>query len=74
MFNFFKQPKNVEVVSPNIGEQWSLVSNNGDPWEKQKITVRILDVKAGWVRYYMSNVFPDERMEIKSFVQIYYKV
>lgn len=55
--------------TPVPGEIWRYVSS--DPWEAKVTNVRILDVKEGWVRYYMGELFPDNRMELRLFLGIY---
>lgn len=56
---------------PKAGEEWVLCSRT-DPWGgKKRPTVRIIDVKNGWVRYYMNRIFRDERKELIAFTDIY---
>lgn len=58
----------------SIGSKWTLRSN-GDPFPSKYPPAEILDVKDGWVRYSMGpptmSLFPDNRREIDSFLQIY---
>ncbi len=69
-----KEPSNETI--PRVGECWKFrETNDDDPWPvKDYGNVNILDVKDGWVRYYMNSTFPDERRTISSFVKIYRKV
>ena len=52
-----------------VGSLWTL--NTGDPFPSKYEPSRVLDVKDGWVRYYLGSVFPDERRTVESFLQIY---
>jgi hypothetical protein len=62
-------------LEPKAGEQWRLSPTEADPWpQREPSPVKILDVKDGWVRYRLSEVFPDERKTIKDFLQIYQHV
>ena len=61
----------VEMELPKPGELW--IFNPEDPFESKYAPVKILDVKDGWVRYYMGWAFPDERMKASSFVKMYGK-
>jgi len=64
-FNRIKKRK------PQKGEEWAL-KGDGSPWPKgMEGLVEILDVKDDWVRYRIGSAFPDERMEIKYFLQCY---
>lgn len=59
---------------PQAGDKWILDSRDpSDPFEPKETfpPVEILEVKQGWVRYYMNRVLPDERMPIERFTQIY---
>ena len=59
----------------NKGEFWDFCGLNRSPWPREdlKTRVEILDVKNGWVRYYMNRTFQDERMETSIFVMLYKK-
>ena len=63
---------------PNIepGQEWLLHDRESGPWESTRfnVPVKILDVKSGWVRYFINEVYPDERMKIGTFVRVYRKV
>lgn len=51
---------------------WYLRDAKIDPWgSKTHNPVRILDVKEGWVRYSMGELFPDERMKMSAFLFCY---
>ena len=70
----FESSIHAEPCIPNPGERWQIRGKN-DPWEGKRYNpVKILDVKDGWVRYYLGDVFPDERQKIEKFVRIYTKV
>lgn len=51
------------------GQQWQRIEES--PWPKEPHRVKIIDARDGWVRYYMSEIFPDERMEEQTFRCIY---
>jgi len=56
------------------GQKWIFSPNDNSPWPPaagRYLSVTILDVKEGWVRYDMGGAFRDERMKINSFVIIY---
>jgi hypothetical protein len=60
-----------EPVVPKAGEKWRM-PNKPDPWpQPDNPPVKILDVKDGWVRYRMNELFPDERKPMKDFLQLY---
>jgi hypothetical protein len=70
--------KKPDVIVPQIDEQWQLIDNNG-PWKTDELpVVTIRDVRDGWVRYKINSsfkfLFQDERLPIKTFVNIYKKV
>lgn len=69
----FAKPKKPQPRFPVPGERWCFGGGiSGDPFPpKGGVTVRILDVKDGWVRYYMSELLPDERMNMSSFLYCY---
>jgi hypothetical protein len=52
------------------GAKWQL-KDDKSPWPQPTCLVTILDVKDGWVRYYMGRMFPDQRMEEDLFRKIY---
>jgi hypothetical protein len=56
-------------IEPKIGEKWVL-----GLWITERVTVTILDVKDGWVKYYINEIFDDEQMTIQAFVHLYGKV
>ena len=61
---------------PQKNETWILKTEKNDPFPPKKDsipTVRILETKEGWVRYYSSASFPDERQEIKFFIECWEK-
>lgn len=69
--------KNGTQPEPNIGEEWVLRGNDGDPFEpKRSLPAKILDIKGGWVRYSIgaSRIFCDERMRVSMFVRLYRKI
>jgi hypothetical protein len=45
-----------------------------DPWGAKPVTVKIRDVKAGWVRYDFTSGARDDRMRIADFFKIYRRV
>ena len=57
------------------GETWEFVDLLSDPWGgKEPFRVQILDVRDGWVRYSMGDIFPDERRPVGRFVGMYRRV
>lgn len=72
------------IYFPAAGEIWILRGQvNKDPFPKKKVTglVRVLDVKNNWVRfelcrvedglYYSSDLYPDERLDMFTFLFCY---
>lgn len=60
-----------EADRPLAGEDW-ILQGMGDPWpQKRECIARVLDVRAGWVRYSIGGVFNDERMKLETFTTIY---
>jgi hypothetical protein len=54
---------------PKKGEQWIFKNSHSGPWFQSRYNpVTILDVKSGWVRYWVSFSSPDERMLLTSFL------
>lgn len=65
------KPQPIKDDGISVGQFWR---RNGDksPWPQvEDSIVEILDVKDGWVRYYMNDLFPDNRMKINMFEAIY---
>ena len=56
---------------PKPGETWCLKHDSADPFGSRPIPVRIREVRKGWVRYWLSEVFPDNRKSIAEFMDIY---
>jgi hypothetical protein len=54
---------------PQPGEVWSFLES-GDPWDGG-FTVKVLEVREGWVRYDMGGPFSDSRMKMSSFLYCY---
>lgn len=62
------------IQAPKAGDVWVNVQKDGSPWPKEEIRkVKVLDAKDGWVRYYIGEFFPDERMKVDMFTYIYKK-
>lgn len=58
-----------------IGSLWTLVNRGGDPWDAKPVTVKIIDVRAGWVRYQVGRgLLSDVRDPIGEFLQLYQPV
>ena len=53
---------------PKQGELWTFKDDS--PWPN-KFTVRILEVKEGWVRYWMSQDMDDNRLKLSTFISLY---
>ncbi len=63
-----------DCETPKAGEVWIRAIYDSSPWPKRALyEVKIIDVKNGWVRYYLGEFFPDERMKIDIFTSIYSK-
>lgn len=59
-------------IRPKPGETWVFKGTKRGPWEHaRRKEVSIIDVKCGWVRYYMNSMFPDERVEVCDFICMY---
>lgn len=71
MFSLFSKKTKQEEIIPKPGERWNL--SDKSPWPLNYPGVKILDVKDGWVRYYMGRIFPDERMKLEMFLSVYKK-
>ena len=70
----FKKEKE-EKKEIAAGQMWIL--RDGSPWGedfRQHPVVRILDVRDGWVRYYMNTIFEDNRMKIDTFYYCYRRI
>lgn len=48
-----------------IGQVWR--PRPRGPWESNKYTARVLDLKDGWVRYFINEYAPDERLREDDF-------
>lgn len=66
------------AANPLPGEHWALIPKHhpsSDPWapSMSRISVKIVDVKEGWVRYSHGpgTIGVDERRPIKEFVEIF---
>lgn len=59
--------------NPIPGQLWALKGDDGDPFGPKRgfCVVKILEVRDGWVRYYMNKIWDDERKPIKNFTNIY---
>jgi hypothetical protein len=59
---------------PQPNESWKIISDKDDPFPlKDAVHVKILDVKDGWVRYYINKVFSDCRIPVDRFMLVYEK-
>lgn len=58
-----------QPIALEPGQFWR--HNDGSPWPKERYAVKILDVKDGWVRYYVNEYGPDERMREIDFRKYY---
>lgn len=75
IFSWFRKTKPIVIDPPKPGEQWGFKDfKNSSPWPKKGHTVKILDVKDGWVRYAFPSVFTDERHTIETFTRMYSKI
>lgn len=60
----------MSVVEPIVaGQLWAMPKDG--PWDETYKPVTILGVRDGWVRYSMSEFFPDNRMQERNFRQCY---
>ena len=56
-------------VPPAVGSLWEI--KTGDPFPSSSVTIKILETKDGWVRYYVCPTMPDERCTQNVFLTIY---
>lgn len=57
--------------TPQAGQHWRLQPDD-DPFPaKAYDPVQILEVKEGWVRYWMGSFSPDNRKKVSEFVRMY---
>jgi len=59
---------------PKIGEQWIVISSNGNPWGSSRCRpVVIRDIRDGWIRYTFGkdSLIEDGRMPLKEFLEVY---
>ena len=62
-------------IRPN--SQWviKISQSKGDPFpipnNKRYAPVTVLEVRDGWVRYYIGSMFPDERKDVDTFLKMY---
>jgi hypothetical protein len=53
-----------------VGSLWTLKQR--DPFKARSLPpAKVLAVKDGWVQYWLSASFPDQRMKVDSFLQVY---
>ena len=64
--------KKTPVKTPAKGENWYIEDES--PWPPDTTVVRILDVKDGWVRYWINDKLPDNRMGMDMFLDCFKKV
>lgn len=64
--------KKIPVQTPAKGESWYMEDES--PWPPDAQFVRILDVKDGWVRYWAGDKDPDNRMDMRWFLDCFKKV
>ena len=59
--------------SEPAGQRWRLIRSDIGPWPDTKppFYVTVLDVKDGWVRYRIGNLFSDERLPMERFKNLY---
>jgi len=57
---------------PKVGEFWGLYDKS--PWPIPGSKVEIISIKNGWVRYNFSDIFIDQRLEVKIFLKCYKKM
>lgn len=58
-----------QPIALEPGQRWQ--HNDGSPWPISRYFVKILDVKEGWVRYFVNEYAPDERMREADFRKLY---
>jgi hypothetical protein len=65
-------PSPPSIQTPQPGEQWTWRCANAGPWDcPKRWTVKIIEVKAGWVRYWLDDLEPDRRLELELFTRVY---
>jgi hypothetical protein len=47
------------------------IKESDDPFPPKKNTSSVIDIKDGWVRYYINAIFDDEREDIETYVAMY---
>ena len=57
------------IVPPAIGSLWEIKS--GDPFPSSGAIIKILEIKEGWVRFYVCPTMPDERCTYNVFRTTY---
>jgi len=65
------------VKNPKPGEIWGCKNTDDSPWPlnpNPKYTVKIIDVKSGWVRFYIDEATSDERMSAYWFRHYYFHI
>jgi hypothetical protein len=68
------EPARQQAPEVKPGERWEFAGTVG-PWPIKRFSpVTILYVCDGWVRYSMSDLFPDCRMPLLTFASMYRKV
>lgn len=57
------------LIQPAVGSLWEI--KTGDPFPINSPAIKVLETKAGWVRYYVCSTMPDERCTIEVFLTIH---
>lgn len=66
-----RMPQEPVLVEPKAGEKWRLPTES-NPWPSPEYRpVKILEVKDGWVKYRINEIFPDERRRMDDFLKLY---
>lgn len=56
-------------IPPAVGSLWEI--KTGDPFPATGARIKVLETKAGWVRYYVCPTMPDERCTVEVFLTIH---
>ena len=56
-------------IPPAVGSLWEI--KTGDPFPATWASIKVLETKLGWVRYYVCSSMPDERCRVEFFLTLY---
>lgn len=56
-------------IPPAVGSLWE--AKSGDPFPSNGPAIKVLEIRSGWVRYYVCSTMPDERCRVEVFLTLY---